>query len=167
MSNQVKKFIFENLPENVEHLKNMPEASLKDPFATAALTVAVLCRYGESVQNCIDMLNYLKGPQQMSPYEIQFLRDRLSGKFYKSFSFFEGTSPQNGYNPTKPYTIIISDNVYSYQDEGYVRLDIKSSGADSPRQVKLRLKPSTGQWFLWEQYLLSDIRIPVEEDPWA
>lgn len=66
-----------------------------------------------------------------------------------------------------PDTIIISDNVYSYQDEGYVRLDIKSSGADSPRQVKLRLKPSTGQWFLWEQYLLSDIRIPVEEDPWA
>lgn len=36
-----------------------------------------------------------------------------------------------------------------------------------PRPLKLRNKPSTGQWFLWEQQLLTGIRIPVEADPWA
>ena len=42
-----------------------------------------------------------------------------------------------------------------------------SGGADSARQIKLRTKPSTGQWFLWEQFLLADIRKPVSADPWA
>ena len=34
-------------------------------------------------------------------------------------------------------------------------------------QIKLRHKPSTDQWFLWEQFLFSDIRPPVGADPWA
>lgn len=162
-----KTFTFSKLPQNVEELKALPEASMSDPFATAALTVVALCRYGESVQDCIDMLNYLKGPQPLSPFEIQFLRDRLVGKTYKPFSFIKGSSPQNSYTPTQPYTIEVSAGVYAYQEQNYAKLDIVSSGADSPRQVKLREKPSTGQWFLWEQFLLSDIRIPVEQDPWA
>lgn len=39
-------------------------------------------------------------------------------------------------------------------------------GADSPRPVKLR-KKADGQWCLWEQYLLTDIRQPKADDPWA
>ena len=42
--------------------------------------------------------------------------------------------------------------------------DVKSGGADSPRQVVLRSKPSTGQWFLWDQFLLSGIRKPKSQD---
>ena len=52
-------------------------------------------------------------------------------------------------------------------DEGYLTLQVESGGADSPRQIRLRTKPSTGQWFLWEQFLLSDVRVPVSADPWA
>ena len=52
-------------------------------------------------------------------------------------------------------------------EEGYKRLDIKSGGADTPRPITLRLKPSTGQWFLWEQIILVGIRVPVSQDPWA
>ena len=61
------------------------------------------------------------------------------------------------------------ENPYSRDqfDDGYLTLYIKSGGGDNPRQVKLRTKPSTGQWFLWEQFLLSDIRQPVSADPWA
>ena len=36
-----------------------------------------------------------------------------------------------------------------------------------PRQIRLRTKPSTGEWFLWEQFILSDIRPPKSADPWA
>lgn len=42
---------------------------------------------------------------------------------------------------------------------------IRSSGADSPRPIKLRQKGN--QWFLWEQYLMPDIRKPKSADPWA
>ena len=51
--------------------------------------------------------------------------------------------------------------------EANLTLYVACSGADSPRPLKLRKKSSTGQWFLWEQQLLTGIRIPKESDPWA
>lgn len=155
---------FASLPQNVSELQTLKEATLENPFEVCALVVAVLCRYETSVNDCIDMLNFLKGPQPMSAYDKQFLRDRLSGKFYKPRSYFKGTSPENNYQPTE-YTVEVFDNPYSYQSEGYVTLWLVSSGADSPRQIKLRKKGN--QWFLWENFLLPDIRIPKADDPWA
>ena len=160
-----RTFVFQNLPSNVNELQQLPEYALSDPFMTAALTVAALCRYEQDPQAAIDMLNALKGPRPLSTFEIQFLRDRLAGKGYKPFSFLEGATPENNYTPSKPYTVLVRDDPYSYQNEGYARLLLQSHGADSPRQVMLRRKGE--QWMLWDQMLLSDIRIPVSEDPWA
>lgn len=165
--NDSATYVFEKLPTSVAELKAMPEYNEKSPYAVAALTVAVLCNYEQNVDETINMLNALKGPQPLSPYEKQFLRDRLVGKGYKPRSFFAGTSPQNNYAPAQPYEITISANPYSFNDANYAKLYIQSSGADSPRQITLRCKPSTGEWFLWEQMLLSDIRVPVSADPWA
>lgn len=162
-----EKIIFKKLPETLEELKVFPEATLNSPFKTAALTLAALSRYEENPETTIEMLNFLKGPENVSEYEKQFLRERLSGKQYKVRSFFEGAAPQNGYQPTQPYSITVSDNPYSYPDENWATLYVKSSGADTARGIKLRRKPSTGQWFLNEIQCLSDIRVPVEEDPWA
>ena len=49
--------------------------------------------------------------------------------------------------------------------ENYILDLLRSSGADSPREVMLRRKGE--QWFLWENYLLPDIRVPAALDPWA
>ena len=87
-------FVFSRLPQNADEIKALSEEGLTTPYQTAALTVAALCRYGENPQAAIDMLNYLKGPQALSPYEIQFLKDRLEGKEYKPFSFFDGATPE-------------------------------------------------------------------------
>ena len=113
------------------------------------------------------MLDWLKGPESLSNLEKQFLRDRLKGKAYKSFSFFEGASVENGYTPSRPYRITVSSNPYSFDTENWAVLYVKSAGADSPRSVKLRRKPSTGQWFLNEIQCLADIRLPAQIDPWA
>lgn len=160
-----KTFTFPFLPKNLTELQALPEAALTDPFATAALTAAVLCRYGEDPQETVTMLNFLRGPRPLSPFEIQFLRDRLAGKAYKPFSFFAGAFPHNNYTPETPYRITVTDNPYSYQNEGYAKLYLRSGGADSPRNVDLRRKGE--QWMLWEQMLLSDIRVPAKDDPWA
>lgn len=160
-----KTFTFAALPKTVEELKALPEAALTDAFATAALTAAILCRYEESKDDCIAMLNYIKGPQALTPYDIQFLRDRLVGKSYVPRSYFAGTSPANNYTPSEPFTITVSDNPYSYAEENYANLFIASSGADSPRPVKMRRKGD--QWFLWQNSLLPDIRKPAALDPWA
>lgn len=160
-----RTFTFDELPRNVEELKALPEFALTDPFMTAALTVAALCRYEAEPQAAIDMLNELRGPRPLSTFEIQFLRDRLAGKGYKPYSFFRGANPVNNYSPNKPYTITIRDDPYSYQNEGYARLQLQSFGADNPRPVTLRQKGN--QWMLWEQMLLADIRTPAKDDPWA
>lgn len=161
-----KTFTFNSLPKNVQELKQLPEAKLKTPYETAALTVLALTRYEESPEDCIEMLNFLKGPEEVSTYEKQFIRERLNGKFYKTFSFFKGTRPDNNYTPSKPYTITVSSNPYSFDSANWATLYLTSSGADNPRPVKLREKPSTGEWFLNEIQFLSDIRLPANQDKW-
>ena len=54
-----------------------------------------------------------------------------------------------------------------FDNENWATLWVKSSGADNERQIKLRRKPSTGEWFLNEIQCLSDVRPPASEDPWA
>ena len=166
-SNRKERFAFTALPQNLAELQSLPEATLDSAFKTAALTVAVLCNYGNSADATFEMLDFLKGPGEVSPFEKQFIGERLRGKTYKAFAFFEGATPQNGYKPTVPYTIEVSENPYSFDNENWATLYVKSGGADSPSGIKLRKKPSTGQWFLNDIQCLSDIRLPVEEDPWA
>ena len=155
------------LPKTLEELQAMPQADLRNPYGTVALTLAALCRYGESVDDCLQMLDFLRGPRPLSPMDKQFLRDRLVGKAYVPISYFAGTSPQNDYTPSEPYRITVKKNPYSEHGEDFLTLYVHSSGADSDRIVEVRRKPSTGQWFLWEAKCLSDIRVPVSADPWA
>ena len=158
-------FHFSAIPENAAQLRAIPEAALTSPFQAAALTALALLRYEADPAATVEMLNVLKGPQPLSPFQIQFLRDRLAGKGYVPRSYFAGAVPANNYTPTLPFTVTVFDGPYSYQQDGYAKLMLRSSGADSPREVMLRRKG--GQWFLWENYLLPDIRVPAALDPWA
>lgn len=163
------KVALHQLPVSLAQLQAMPEGALKKPEHTAALTIAALCIYPIDKDAALEMLNYLQGPRGITPYDKQFLQDRFRDKDYVPRSYFAGATPQNDYEPSEPYTVTVFENPYSRSqlDEGYLTLYVCSGGADSPRQIKLRNKPSTGQWFLWEQFLLSDIRKPVSADPWA
>lgn len=165
--NRSETFTFASLPANVSELQALPEASLDSAFKTTALTLVALCRYEHNPDEAIEMLNFLKGPAEVSTYEKQFIRERLVGKMYKPRSYFAGATPENGYTPTVPYTITVSETPYSFDNENWATLYVTSGGADNPRPVKLRKKPSTGQWFLNDIQCLADIRVPVEEDPWA
>ena len=155
------------LPISLAQLQAMPEGALRKPEHTAALTIAALCIYPINQEAALEMLHYLQGPRGVTPYDKQFLADRFRDKDYVPRSYFVGATPQNNYEPSEPYTVTFFENPYSRGQDGYLTLHVRSGGADSPRQIKLRNKPSTGQWFLWEQFLLSDIRKPVSADPWA
>ena len=103
----------------------------------------------------------------MNGFDVQFIRDRLRDKTYLPLSYFDGATPNNNYVPAKPYTLqCIADSRSQDIETGYVRLFLKTAGADSPRPVKLRQKGN--EWFLWEySSILSGIRIPASQDPWA
>lgn len=163
----MERFTFKFIPKNVEELKTLPESSMDSPYKTAALSLLVLCNYGNNVEETHAMLDYLRGPDPLNPYTKQFIRDRLKDRTYIPFSFFEGASNTNSYKPSLPYTITIRENPYSFVDENWATMHVQSFGADSSRTIKLRKKPSTGQWFINDIQCLSQIRVPVEEDPWA
>ena len=158
---------FPGVPETLEAFRALPQAAMATPFDTAAMTVLAFCMYGASRDTALAALDVLRGPRPLSVLEKQFIADRfMDGKDYVPRSYFEGATPQNDYTPSKPLTVQISTGPYAYQNEGYAKLDLRSGGADSPRQVLLRLAKD-GKWYLWEQYLLPDIRPPESSDPWA
>ena len=80
--NHDETFTFAAVPANVAQLQALPEASLDSAFKTTALTLLALCRYEQDPAACIEMLNFLKGPEDVSTYEKQFIQERLKGKEY-------------------------------------------------------------------------------------
>jgi len=165
--NNTESFTFTSLPTSVEQLTALPEACLDSAFKTTALCIVVLCNLEKDANATWEMLDYLKGPETVNEREKAFLKERLAGKQYKTLSFFEGATPDNGYTPVTPYTITVSENPYSFDEENWATLYVTSGGADSPRPIKLRRKPSTNQWFVNDIQCLADIRVPTEQDAWA
>lgn len=160
-------FTFTRLPESVEEMRALPEAALDTPYKTAALTVCALCAYAAAPEIGKAMLNFLKGPVPLSPYEISFLNDRFREGKHVPFSYFAGAAPDNNYTPSEPFLVTVFSNTYSFQSENRATLHLNSGGADNPRQIKLRFKPSEGKWYLEEQMILVGVRTPKAADPWA
>ena len=168
IDNQRETFVFAALPESLAALQALPEAALDTPFQTAALTVLALCAYAADQGIGQEMLNWLRGPRPLNGQDISFLKDRFrDGKTYLPFTYFAGSTADNNYTPTQPYTIHIESNHVSGQEQGYMKLFIPCGGADAPRPIKLRQRGSDKKWFLWEQYLLTGVRTPKAADPWA
>ncbi|MBR5310685.1 MAG: hypothetical protein IKU42_06140 [Oscillospiraceae bacterium] len=166
-SNKSETIVFDAIPTGFEDFVSLPECSMDTPFKTAALTVLALCFYPKDSELSFKMLDYLRGPRPLSGFDKSFIKDRfMDGKDYVPRSYFSGATPENDYTPAVPYKITVSENPYSYTNEGYAKLLIRSGGADSQREVLLR-KAKDGKWYLWEQYLLSDIRQPESANPWA
>ena len=160
-------FTFSALPESLAQMQALPEATLDNPYKTAALTVCAICAYAADKNVGTEMLNWLRGPRPLGNSEISFLNDRFrDGKTYVPFSYFKGATPENDYTPDVPYTITIESNPYSDANEGYKKLFVRSSGADNLREIVLRMK-GDGTWWLWDQMILVGIREPKSADPWA
>ncbi len=158
--------VFAEVPSTYEGFIALPQAAMSTPFDTAAMTVVALCVWPLDAELSTRMLNYLRGPRPLSNMDISFIKDRFYDKDYVPRSYFNGSVPGNDYTPQAPYTITVSDNPNSYLNESYATLYIRSGGADNPRQVQLR-QAKDGKWYLWEQFLLPDIRKPESENPWA
>jgi hypothetical protein len=163
----IRSFSFAEISASLDSFKALPEAAMKDPFMTAALTVVALAAYRSNPETCFALLSFLKAPGTISNQEKNFIGDRMrDGKDYKPFSYFGGANPQNNYEPEKPFVLKVSEKDNSYENPGYATLYVTSGGADSPRPINLR-KRSDGTWALWEEFLLADIITPKKDNPWA
>ena len=156
--------VFEKVPETLEEFTSLPQAELSDPFDTAALTVLALCVYPVDRDLSLSMLDYLREPRPMNNVEKHLIADKFTEQDYIPRSYFDGAVPENGYSPSVPYTIRISDDEYSYINKGHTSLNVRSGGADSPRKINLRLGEDN-RWHLWEQFLLIGVQKPQERRP--
>lgn len=161
------KITIQSVPTTFEEFSALPQNDLSKPENTCALFLIALELYIKDKDAGIAAVNVLRGPRSLSNYDIQFLRDRLRDKTYLPLAYFEGAVPENNYTPTEPLTLeVLPDSRPQDVEEGYIRMFLKTAGADSPRPIKLRQKD--GLWYLWEySSILSGIRIPQKEDPWA
>lgn len=167
VTSKKETFTFEKLPQTLEELKSLKEAELKTPYQAAALAVVALCSVAQNPAITFEMLDFLNGPDEVSTYTKQFIEEHLANKTYLPLSFFEGAKPENNYTPAVPYKITVFSNSYSFTEENWGTVYVTSGGADSPRSIKVRKKPSTGQWFVNDIQIMADIRVPQSTDPWA
>ncbi len=160
-------YIFSALPQNVEELKALWAHWGSAPEHTAAFSIAAFCRYPQSREDSLAMIDLLRGPDPMSEADRQFIADRFRDKDYVPRSYFAGAVPDNDYTPAEPYTLTVTADAHSYDTENTARLFVQSGGADSPRPITLRLAKD-GNWYLWEySSILVGIRLPASEDPWV
>lgn len=161
-----ERIAFPFIPDSFERFLSLPQSAMKTPFETAAMAVLALSVYPENKDLSFRMLEALRGPRPLTNMDKQFITDRFRGKDYIMRSYFDGAVAENDYCPSKPYTVTVSDNQYSYAEQGLAKLFVACGGADSPRPIQLR-KAKDGKWYLWEQFLLTGIRQPESDNPWA
>lgn len=157
----------------ITNLDDMKKIDRTNPYNVAALAVHAICNYEvNNDQKFIDMLAYLMGDfQEVSNMMRSNIKDRMTQNDkapYIGKSYFVGSSPENDYTPTS-YNIMVNENMYSRENEGYVRLLLKSGGADSERFITLRLAKDNN-YYIWSDSiigLLADIRKPESTNPWA
>ncbi len=165
------RFIYEKI---IDDEKLFNQEDLLDAFKVAGFAVHALCNYNpENPEKFFNMIQYLMGPaQEISNLMKSSIKDRMSQNEkwpYIGKSYFKGATPENDYTPSEPLEIEVNENPYSYTNEGYARLLLKSGGADTERFVTLR-KMKDGRWVLWSDSiigLLADIRKPESTNPWA
>lgn len=164
-----KTITFTTVTGDPADLTALPPFNRQDPREVAAMTVLALCRYTKNQEECFAMLNDLRGPDPLSNIDKEFIRDRFADEHdYVMRSYFVGAKPDNDYTPSRPLQVKVIEQSNSFDNTTYARLWIQCGGSDSPRQVTLRKKPSTGEWFVNQhQFLLAGIRLPKSQDKWA
>lgn len=159
--------IFNNLNDFIDTPKDKPEY-------VAALVVQAINNYNpENTDIFFEILKYLLSDlQPLSNLLKSQIDERMmqNNKWkYIGKSYFNGSNNFNNYEVNSPFVIEVTDGPSSYINEGYAILYLKSGGADSKRPITLR-KKKDGDWVLWSDSilgLLSDIRPPEKENPWA
>ena len=84
------------LPASLAEFQNL---SRNTPEEVVAGFLCALHLYTKNPNEGVEAMNLLRGPRPMTPYDSQFLRDRLRGKEYLTTAYFAGATPQNSYTP--------------------------------------------------------------------
>ena len=161
-----KTLTFSRMLVSVDDLKQL---DITDEYQSVCAIIFTLARFEDDKDVSKQMLEYINGPEDVSDFDIDFMKNQIKQYPYVIRSYFDNTSPEENYE-VKEVSITIKENLYSRDENDYVKLWLHSSGADFDRSVMLRKKESTGEWFLFSDTykgLMASIRIPTDENKWS
>ena len=152
---------FNCFPASVEEFKQVRDQIGKEPHGVVALQMMVYemyrrdCTIGEA---CIRLNNTLHNVNQpISRLRELFGNDTNYARPYQIAAFLKGATPQNGYSPSKPYTVEVRVSaVHRYQNSNdyqtqVLYLDVLTKGKSRDYEmveVLKTLKPREGQYFI-------------------
>ncbi len=162
-----------SLPDSVTSFSALQAQIAQTPEGGAALFALALLLFSETPDLGAPCLALAAAPERraardlgapLSKRDQQFVISQLRDRAYLPRSYFQETSPENGYAlPSLPYRCEISTNPYSGDPvQGVYKVFLQCSGADRPRPVTVK-RDAAGLWHASEwSSLLSGIRPPVE-----
>ena len=151
---------FSVLPATLAELTASPYNDLRTPMNTAALFVVALNVYNQDRAEAIAMINYLRGPNPLNSDDIRLLNEHMAQNNKEGClarSYLAGAIPQNGYTPSQPYTIAITDNPYTYYDGAVATVFVWCGGDNNPRSITM-CKSADSLWYLGELSLLDGVQ---------
>ena len=83
----------QSIPANLQGFETLA-AGGRQPERICALFLCALALFDKDRDAGTAAMNLLRGPRPMTPYDAQFLRDRLRGKAYLPLAYFEGATPE-------------------------------------------------------------------------
>jgi hypothetical protein len=187
--------VFDFMPSNTEELKQMHfsdtiinnESEITDTnangrFEVVALLLAALKAYNpDNPEVAYNMMEELCDSPTSKNLSIDtfnsksrdYLSEQLNNSYkykYLANSYFVGASPDNGYSPDVPYTVVLEDYIYAAQHSESFDTDVYKisfdSDSDSERIVQVYQDKNDGKWYIfsdsWKTFL-GNIIPPDEE----
>ena len=163
-SGQSAKISFNRFPVSVQEFKEVREQIGSEPHGAVALQVMAYEMYRhdkKAGEECIRLNNVLNNVlTPVGRLKELFGNDFSYARPYQIAALLKGATPENGYNPAKPYTVevrVSKGNSYQYSNDyqsNVLYLEIitggKDRGVDSISVLKTH-KPnesSNGQYFI-------------------
>lgn len=158
---------FSALPETLAEFETLIDEDFSQPEEAAGLFFCAVNLLSINADEGIAAINMLKGPVELSDVDKSWFKDRISDKLYLARAYFEGSTPENNYAPTEPYTILFQEDPRPGDvEEGYMRFYVDTPAFDSARYIKLRQHKDN--WYIWDiNNIMVGVREPAEEDPWS
>ena len=72
------QIIIQKIPESLQEFESLA-AGQRTPEKISALFLCALSLFDRNMADGVSAMNLLRGPKPMTPYDAQFLRDRLRG----------------------------------------------------------------------------------------
>lgn len=167
----------DRLPNTVEEFTQMRDQLASSPEGGAAVFILALKLYSENPtigEQClviaVDRSKLQSGGvykgMEVSRFDMSRLKEQVQRYPYIANSYFVGSSADNGYTFNVPTEMNCSENPHSGDiNSGEFKIFVKSSGADSPRPIRM-LKNNRGVWKVaeWSSIIMGIVPAKVDFD---